>query len=96
MKVLTYIYNYSLTVDPIKLTGDGSFGIMGIKQFKVTDDFLSLGMDIKNCGMDSTLEDCVTAKYLGKTLCFMSFFMKPFSLLEQFPKLMHLHVTLNM
>ena len=74
MKVLTYIYKYSLTVDPIKLTGDGSFGVMGIKQFKVTDDFLSLRMDIKNCGMDSTLEDCVTAKYLGKTLCFMSFY----------------------
>ena len=68
MKVLTYIYNYSLTVDPIKLSGDGSFGILGIKQFKVTDDFLSLGMDIKNCGMDSSLEDCITAKYLGKIL----------------------------
>ena len=43
---------------------------MGIKQFKVTDDFLSLGMDIKNCGMDSSLEDCITAKYLGKILDF--------------------------
>ena len=70
MKVLTYIYKYSLTVDPIKLTGDGSFGVMGIKQFKVTDDFLSLGMEIKNCGMDSSLEDCITAKYLGKTIKF--------------------------
>ena len=29
--------------------GENNFGIMGIKQFTVTEDFLALDMDVKNC-----------------------------------------------
>ena len=45
--------------------GENNFGIMGIKQFTVTEDFLALDMDVKNCQTETSVEDCITAKYLG-------------------------------
>ena len=57
---------WHFSLEPIKVFGENNFGIMGIKQFTVTEDFLSLDMDVKNCQTETSVEDCITAKYLGK------------------------------
>ena len=69
---------------PITLTTEGSFVLTNIKKISVTEDFLSLAPDIKNCQTEQLRTDCVTEQYhkamLGQCQCV------PISLRAAFPE----------
>ena len=50
--------------EPDIFYGNGTIRIKGVKQVKVTDDYLSLDLQTRGCQNDSTYEDCVTEVYL--------------------------------
>ena len=49
---------------PEKFYGNGTIRIKGVKQVKVTDDYLGLDLQTRGCQNDNTYEDCVTQLYL--------------------------------
>ena len=49
---------------PEKFYGSGSIRIKGIKEIKVTDEYLGLNSQTKGCQNETTYEDCVTELYL--------------------------------
>ena len=48
------------------MTGEGSYALTGVKQMKVTEDFLGLNIDIRKCQNKETIEACTTKKYFEK------------------------------
>ena len=49
---------------PEKFYGSGSIRIKGIKEIKVTDEYLGLNSQTKGCQNETTYEDCVTEVYI--------------------------------
>ena len=52
------------TLVPLKLSAEGNYGLTNIKEIEVTDKFLILDDDVKNCQNKETYEDCITNKFL--------------------------------
>ena len=48
------------------LEGEGNYALYAVKESKITEDFLGMDMDIKNCQHFEQYEDCTTRKYLSK------------------------------
>ena len=57
-----------LSLVPLKLYGDGEFNLNVAKEIKVTDSFLGLDMDTKQCEMSKQFENCTTEAYISKLL----------------------------
>ena len=54
---------YWLDPLPITLTSEGSFVLTNIKKISVTEDFLGLKEDIRNCQTKELRSDCITERY---------------------------------
>ena len=54
----------SLLSAPIKLFGEGSYAVSDVKEMEVTDEYLELDKNIRNCQTDESFESCSTRQYL--------------------------------
>ena len=52
--------------DPVKLVGEGQYNLLSMKETSVTDSFLGLDKDIKNCQTIESVDDCKTRLYIEK------------------------------
>ena len=54
-----------LSVDPVplKLFGEGNYAITDIQEVKVTEEFLDLDLNTRNCQTEESLENCKNRKY---------------------------------
>ena len=48
----------------LKLNGEGTYALTGVKQIEVTEDFLDLSEEVTKCQTKETFEDCTTKLYL--------------------------------
>ena len=55
---------YNLYVDPVRLFGEGQFNLNNMKEISVTDSFLGLSRDTRNCQNIETYNDCKTRLYV--------------------------------
>ena len=53
---------------PLVLGGEGHFSLSGVKEVKVTEDFVGLGEEITRCQTGQSRADCLTEKYLARAL----------------------------
>ena len=53
---------------PLVLSGEGHISLTGVKEVKVTEEFLGLGLDTIRCQTRQSSADCMTEKYLAKAL----------------------------
>ena len=53
---------------PLVLSGEGHFSLSGVKEVKVTEDFVGLGEEITRCQTVQSRADCLTGKYLARAL----------------------------
>ena len=51
-------------LDPVRLFGEGQYNLHSMKEIKVTDSFLSLDSDARNCQNVETYNDCNTRLHL--------------------------------
>ena len=51
-------------VAPLKLYGEGKYALSAVKQIKVTEEFMKLDDEIKNCNNRQSYEECATKAYL--------------------------------
>ena len=47
-------------LDPVSLPGDGQYNLNILKEIDVTDSFLGLEQDVRNCQNVETDDDCTT------------------------------------
>ena len=50
------------------LVGEGKYNLNAIKEVKVTESYLGLDMDIKECQNDEALDECRTRHYVDSIL----------------------------
>ena len=79
-----------IIVETVKLIGEGEYNLNALKEIIVTDSYLGLGKDDKNCQNEEPFYNCTTRKYnttiLGECGCLplkMRFLNKVFLLLCQ-------------
>ena len=53
---------------PLVLSGEGHFSLSGVKEVKVTEDFVGLGEEITHCQTGQFRADCLTEKHLARAL----------------------------
>ena len=70
MNHIKMIYN-SYSEEPLKLYGEGNYALTSVKEVVVTDSFLSMKAETRNCQVDELYEDCETEEYLERvrTVC---------------------------
>ena len=49
----------------LSLFGEGQYNLNSLKEISVTDSFLGLGKDTKNCQSVETYDDCKTRLYIN-------------------------------
>ena len=49
----------------MELSGEGTYMITNVKQFKVTEDFLTLDSEIKDCQNEEPFDECTTKMYFA-------------------------------
>ena len=58
---------------PITLHGEGSYAISDVKEIKVTEEYLGLSEDVKECQTKEPYQNCTTRQFLqnaiGKCNC---------------------------
>ena len=57
------IFNY---LDPVSLFGEAQYNLNNLKEIYVTDSFLGLERNTRNCQSIETFDDCTTRLYLEK------------------------------
>ena len=60
----TDVINY--LKEPLKLYGEGNYALTSVKEVRVTDSFLSMSAERRNCQNEERYEDCATADYLKR------------------------------
>ena len=66
------INNKEFFEEPLKLYGEGNYALTSVKEVVVTDSFLSMKAETRNCQVDELYEDCETEEFLKKTRKFCS------------------------
>ena len=51
-------------VDPVRLFGEGQFNLNNMKEISVTDSFLGLDRETRNCQNTETYNNCRTRLYV--------------------------------
>ena len=51
-------------LDPVTLYGEGEYNLNALKEILVTESFLGLSQEAKDCQNTETFNDCVTKNYL--------------------------------
>ena len=67
--------------EPLKLYGEGNYALTSVKEVRVTDSFLSMSAERRNCQNEERYEDCATEDYLKRVKKICSCI--PESLLEE-------------
>ena len=57
-----------LNLEPVKLTGEGEYNINVLKEIKVTDSFLGLDEDVRECQNKEPFFNCTTKRYIDSIL----------------------------
>ena len=57
----------SLLVEPLPLIGEGEYNLDALTEITITDDFLGLSMEDKECDMEP-YHDCTTRQYRDNVL----------------------------
>ena len=66
---MQYFKTYSNAyLDPVTLSGIGEFDLNIIKQVDVTDSFMGLPMEDRNCQNEENFVDCTTRHHLENVL----------------------------
>ena len=52
----------------MRLYGEGSYAISAVKAMSVTEEYLGLDEDVRNCQMKEDFENCTTRQYLNAVL----------------------------
>ena len=58
-----FAFNFYI-LDPVGLFGEGAFNINNIKEISVTDSFMGLDRDTRNCQNIETYDDCKTRLHI--------------------------------
>ena len=61
-------YTSFTCLDPVKFVGEGQYNLHSLKEVTVTDSFMGLKRDAKNCQNIETYDDCITRQYNAKIL----------------------------
>ena len=54
--------------ETVKLIGQGEYNLNALKEISVTDDFLGLDQDVRQCQHEEPLNNCTTRQYLDTML----------------------------
>ena len=54
--------------EPIVLYGGGQYAMTGVKYISVSQEFLDLDINTRNCQTEESLEDCKNRKYHGEII----------------------------
>ena len=54
--------------EPLKLIGEGKYNLNAVKEIKVTDSFLEMDIDVRECQKEEPLENCTTRQYINDLL----------------------------
>ena len=52
-------------LDPVKLFGEGQYNLLSLKEIAVTDSFMGLDSDARNCQNIETIDDCNTRLHVN-------------------------------
>ena len=53
---------------PLVLSGDGHFSLSGVKEVRVSQEFVGLGQEITSCQTARSRADCLTGDYLARAM----------------------------
>ena len=53
-------------LDPVSLPGDGQYNLNILKEINVTESFIGLAKDVRNCQNIETYDECTTRHLLDK------------------------------
>ena len=53
-----------MILDPVTLYGEGQYNLLSLKEISVTDSFMGLDQNTRNCQNIETYDDCKTRLYL--------------------------------
>ena len=59
---------YKIILEEVKLIGEGEYNLNALKEIKVTDSYLGLDQDVRQCQDDEPLNNCTTRQYLDNML----------------------------
>ena len=54
--------------DPLHLSLENEYNLNVLKEIEVSDDFLTIDENVRNCQNDETYDDCITEKYINTIL----------------------------
>ena len=55
-------------IEPVILIGDGEYNINALTEIKVTESFLGLDKNVRDCQNEESLYDCSNRKYVDTML----------------------------
>ena len=54
----------TIIVEAVKLIGEGEYNLNALKEIRVTESYLGLDQDVRQCQDDEPLINCTTRQYL--------------------------------
>ena len=65
---LTTINYFFSIAEPVFLIGAGEYNINNLKEIEVTDSYLGLDQDVRDCQTEESLDKCTTKHYIDSVL----------------------------
>ena len=62
------MYVFICILEPVKLVGEGEYNLDVLKEVKVTDSYLGLDQDIRDCQNEEPYHNCTTRLYMNSIL----------------------------
>ena len=59
---------YKIIVEELKLIGEGEYNLNNLKEIRVTESYLGLDEDVRQCQHEEPLNNCTTRQYLNTLL----------------------------
>ena len=63
-KRYVFIFTFFNYLDPVRLNGEGQYNLNNMKEIYVTDSFMGLERNTRNCQNLETYNDCITRHYI--------------------------------
>ena len=67
IKLMNDLY-LTIPPDPLHLSLENEYNLNVLKEIEVSDDFLTIDENVRNCQNDETYDDCITEKYVHTIL----------------------------
>ena len=61
-------YYYENIVEEVKLIGEGEYNLNDLKEIRVTDSYLGLDQDVRQCQNEEPMKNCTTRHHLKSML----------------------------